>query len=83
MAKTTLILNKPIYRVELDINENSLETIGYVKVVRCKDCKHYWKNWKNGEPDWGDGVAMCLCSPKDYAFCSEGERRDDGEIHQG
>ncbi len=48
-----------------------------VEVVRCKDCKHYWKNWKNDEPD--DECAVCLASPKDDAFCSEGERRtDDG-----
>lgn len=56
-------------------------TAAVVEVVRCKDCKHYWKNWKDGEPSWGDGVAVCLASPKDDAFCSEGERRDDGETH--
>ncbi len=50
-------------------------TADVVEVVRCKDCIHYWKNWKDGEPDYGDEVAMCLCSPKDDAFCSEGERR--------
>lgn len=49
----------------------------YVKVVRCKECIHYWKNWKDGEPDCGDEVAVCLASPKDDAFCSEGERRKD------
>ena len=48
-----------------------------VEVVRCKDCVHYWKNWKDGEPDCGDDVAVCLASPKDDAFCSEGERRED------
>ena len=54
-------------------------TADVAEIVRCKDCKHYWKNWKDGEPD--DEVAVCLASPKDDAFCSEGERRDDGEIH--
>ena len=56
-------------------------TAAVVEVVRCKECKHYWKNWKDGEPSWGDGVAVCLASPKDDAFCSEGERREDAEIH--
>lgn len=42
-----------------------------VEVVRCKDCKHYWKN------NPSDGVPVCLASPKDDAFCSEGERKED------
>ena len=42
-------------------------------VVRCKDCIHYWKN----KPS--DDVPVCLASPKDDAFCSEGERKDDAE----
>lgn len=45
-------------------------TVDAVPVVRCKDCKHYWKNEK-------DSVSVCLASPKDDAFCSEGERRED------
>lgn len=48
-----------------------------VEVVRCKDCKHYWKNWKNAEPENEDDLGICLASPKDDAFCSEGERRED------
>ena len=43
------------------------------ELVRCKDCKYYWKNSKY-EDDM-DAVAMCLASPEDDAFCSEGERR--------
>lgn len=46
-------------------------TVDAVEVVRCKDCIHYWKN----KPS--DDVPMCLASPKDDAFCSEGERRED------
>jgi len=47
-------------------------TIDVVPVVRCKDCKFYWKNMKDNidEP-----VPACLASPKIDAFCSEGERR--------
>ena len=47
-------------------------TVDVVKVVRCKDCVHYWKNQK--DEDYSDDVAVCLASPKDDAFCSEGER---------
>ena len=46
-------------------------TIDAVPVVRCKDCKHYWKNTD------GESVPVCLASPKDDAFCSEGRRKDD------
>lgn len=41
------------------------------EVVRCKDCKYYWKNSVTTD------VPMCLASPKDDAFCSEGERKED------
>lgn len=37
-------------------------------VVRCKDCKHYWKNSTTTD------APLCLASPKDDAFCSEAER---------
>ena len=43
---------------------------------RCKDCKHYWRNWKEGEPEYDEDAAVCLASPKDDAFCSEGERNE-------
>lgn len=42
------------------------------ELVRCKDCRHYWKN--GGDNSKG---AVCLASPRDDAFCSEGERKDD------
>ena len=48
--------------------------VDVVEVVRCKDCIHYWKN----KPS--DDVPVCLASPKDDAFCSEGERKEDGKI---
>lgn len=45
-----------------------IPTVDAVPIVRCKDCKHYWKN----KPS--DDVPVCLASPRDDAFCSEGER---------
>ena len=49
-------------------------TIDAVEVVRCKDCKNYWKS-----------AGMCCFagmpindSVKAYDYCSRGERREDG-----
>lgn len=53
----------------------NMPTADVVEVVRCKDCVHYWKN--------GEDVAICLASPKDDAFCSEGERREDDKTRSG
>lgn len=43
-----------------------MKELGYEPVVRCKDCKWYWKN------SVMTNVPMCLASPRDDAFCSEG-----------
>lgn len=65
------------HRIRLDSRERieqmieSAPKVDAVEVVRCKDCKHYWKN----KPS--DDVPVCLASPKVDAFCSEGERRED------
>ena len=42
-----------------------------VEVVRCKDCKYYWKN------SVMTNVPLCLASPREDAFCSDGEREED------
>ena len=43
------------------------------EIVRCKDCKFYWKN------SVMTNVPLCLATPREDAFCSEGERREDGQ----
>ena len=81
---------KAVYRLGIDVDrEELIRAINYDRnqydkgfsngyqaamrnIVRCKDCKHYWKHNKPAFP-------MCLASPKDDAFCSEGERRSDEE----
>ncbi len=40
------------------------------EVVRCKECIFYWKHNRDS-----DGV-VCLATPTDDAFCSEGERKE-------
>lgn len=60
--------------VEAEYKADIVDGYGLIgeELVRCADCKHYWKNHKDG-----DSVPVCLASPKDDAFCSEGERKDD------
>ena len=52
------------------INKPTQPTVDAVEVVRCKDCKYYWRN--NPLETW-----VCLASPRDDAYCSEGERREE------
>ena len=48
------------------------ETIDAVPVVRCKECKLYWKNHN----DWMITLD-CLMSRNDDGFCHRGERKDN------
>lgn len=50
---------------------DTIPTIDAVPVVRCKDCRYYWKNHTDDR-----SVPVCLASPSDDAFCSEGERKN-------
>lgn len=49
---------------------NEIPAADVVPVVRCKDCKHYWKN-KN-TPGYLD---KCV-TVSDDDYCSSGERKD-------
>lgn len=62
----------------------------YVKVVRCKDCKHrpeVEEEYINGfDIKFPDYVCPCQCDdgfynwmPKDYWFCADGERRENND----
>ena len=69
---------EPVEIVPIQIVENPTDI---VKVVRCKDCKHY---------DNSEGIQWCNLNSKFYpggfdwhnfpedGFCSYGERRNDG-----
>ena len=48
-----------------------------VRVVRCKDCKHY-KEFEGEMECWARPM-MFPREPND--FCSMGERREDAEVH--
>lgn len=45
-------------------------------IVRCKDCKHYWK--VEGRCAHGTVERFRMASTDPGGFCSCGERRDDG-----
>ena len=69
----------------LDKIADTLEQYGYVKVVRCKDCKHYDRHNARCTKF---GIDCYLADPQvsdlpgreytfgDYGFCAWGERRD-------
>ena len=77
-----IILKKPELRVRSVDAYHAVEyreEMVWEPLVRCKDCIHYWKNWRDGDfsSRGDDDVAVCLGSPRDDAFCSEGERREE------
>lgn len=54
-----------------------MPTIDAVPVVRCKDCKLWYEDWKHDNNE-------CYCCRNDRwtepdAYCSGGERMDSGE----
>ena len=56
----------------------SAPTVDAVKVVRCKDCKHYRPQKKSAH--WDNRANYCnrivTIKVQPYDFCSHGERRD-------
>ena len=71
MAKTILKLKRPISDIEVDMEEASLEAAGYVKVVRCEDCKHSVEHILG----YGCGLNYHLATNGKW-FCADGERRE-------
>lgn len=63
--RTNIAFNKCLDAIQF------FPTVDAIEVVRCKDCKHYWKN------NPSDDDPVCLASPKDDAFCSEGEKKEN------
>ena len=56
----------------------SATTIDAVTVVRCKDCKHRTRGWKDGVWQCGHRYYGMGCGVelKEDDFCSYGERKD-------
>ena len=74
MTKATIKLKKPITEVELDIDENSIEAEGYVKVIRCKDCK---KRKKCNVATEYHYCSMTGALVHETDFCSWAERKEE------
>ncbi|MBQ2649798.1 MAG: hypothetical protein IJF82_20795 [Achromobacter sp.] len=60
----------PVYHDVMSTIDDA-PAVDAVEVVRCKDCKYYWKN------SVMTNVPLCLASPRDDAFCSEGKREEE------
>ena len=77
-TKEPIIIDE-IKNLSLEEAEPILEEHNFVKVVRCKDCRHY------SADGWGYG--NCYRSSVEYlrmadnGFCSYGERREEDDIH--
>ena len=70
MARMNLKLKIPVTDFDFDVDENSLESNGWVRIVRCGECKHH----EDEEP----GMVYC---PKivgswvsENWYCADGER---------
>ncbi|MBO7070503.1 MAG: hypothetical protein J6W09_04340 [Bacteroidales bacterium] len=65
-----LKLNRPVTEFDFDVDEHSLESNGWARIVRCGECKHH----EDEEP----GMVYC---PKivgswvsENWYCADGER---------
>ena len=65
-----------------ELMDEKLASIGYVKVVRCRDCKYFEQNYTDGTY-FDETVCWSWDNGHDYphftypnGFCHRGERRD-------
>lgn len=74
MAETTLKLKKPVTQITVDMSENSLEAVGYKKVVYCQNCE-YSKPYhtKNGLSSLE--CSHFNCDVCEYGYCSWGSEK--------
>ena len=74
MARMNLKLKKPVTDFDFDVDENSLESNGWVRIVRCGECANCYaegfaheRNICEKHPELGN-------VPDDW-FCADGERK--------
>ena len=68
MARMKLKLNRPVTEFDFDVDEHSLKSNGWVRIVRCKYCKH---RTEFTTTKWHPCVYMAV---DDDWFCADGER---------
>ena len=72
MARGKIHLGRPITDFELDLDENQLEVLGWAKVTRCKDCKHWITVMKDAE--YGLCNNKIIGTRHKDEYCSRGEK---------
>ena len=70
-----VILNEPIVRDALALLK-AQPAMDAVPVVRCKDCKHWWKVNELCTHQKHVHGKVCVHECKATDYCSDGERRD-------
>ena len=80
MAEAKLLLKRPINELYFDLDENSLEVVGYEKVVYCENCTYRMEHYNSDE-----GIIL-LCKYWDDSFvdfmdyCSHGIKEVKNEM---
>jgi len=67
--ETQLIFNKPLTELQFDIERHSLEAVGYVKPVFCRNCE-----FKDEELDW---CWKWLNEIEDDGYCKWGKEKEE------
>lgn len=77
MVRGTIKLSRPVYNIELDFDKDSLEANGYVRVIRCKDCKHWNDYYRECQsPNWDTGTDDYFVTPAGF-YCGWAEREEE------
>ena len=76
MARMKLKLNRPITELDFDVDEQSLKSNGWARIVRCGECKYSsCDNHVDGNvPVWDCGNLDMIVS-KNW-FCADGDERE-------
>ena len=70
MARMNLKLKTPVTDFDFDVDENSLESNGWVRIVRCGECKYHLPETERTNPYCN----RFHCMRTDDWFCADGER---------
>ena len=70
MARMNLKLKIPVTDFDFDVDENSLESNGWSRIVRCGECKYHLPETERTNPYCN----RFHCMRTDDWFCADGER---------
>lgn len=77
MARIKLKLNRPVTELDFDVDETSLESNGWARIVRCGECRY-----RITAHGISDGWVLCskpytergIAMHRAAWFCADGER---------